>query len=150
MKKIKAAYFTVFFLLSLRSAERLGCLLGGRSQRWIPGLAIERGSRMAVGRRERPHLPTEAWQRGSAHAYGEPLKHTADQSFWVFAAPQFNLTKNKAMKPVWLPGDTDQEILLKGHSFLCVLSCQSDPLACCQRTCGALQAGREKSGGKCL
>lgn len=67
----------MFLLLCLRPEERLRCVLGGRSQRWIPGLVTGRGSGMATGGRERPHLPAEAGQLGSAHAYSESLKHSS-------------------------------------------------------------------------
>lgn len=59
---------------SLRSEERVGRVLAGRSQRRVPGPAAGRGPGMAAGRRERPHLPAETRQLGSAHSYGETVR----------------------------------------------------------------------------
>lgn len=87
-----------------RSEERLGHLLGGRSQRRLRGPAIGRGPRVAAGRRERPHLPAESRRREPAHQKGE--------------------TGNRAV-PVRF-----QNKRLPSANSRCLIGCVSDLLAC--------------------
>lgn len=58
-------------LVPLRSEERLGPLLGGRSQRRLPGPAIGRGWKVAAGGGEGPRLPAEGGRPGPQGARGE-------------------------------------------------------------------------------
>lgn len=67
-----------FFLCCLRTEEQICHFLGGWGQRRVPGSAVGRGSRLVIGWWQRPHLPAEAGQPGSAHADGEMFRHWSE------------------------------------------------------------------------
>lgn len=85
-------FLFLLFSVSLRLEEQISHLLGGWGQRWVPGPAVGRGSRLVIGRWQRSHLPAEAWQLGSAHAYGEILKH------WLELSSFFSISIQPATK----------------------------------------------------